>query len=291
MTEVELPFDTKQLHYLSAVVHDDYLEILMSDNGKVCWYVYDMHTESWEEKDFQWQKGSDFDFRGKLQYDSKGNRYLLMRENSQEDNAYNIYKLNDDGTLECYVEFEDYISDFGDVYGGWTFLEDDRILVSVKYKSESKASESVIIDPVKQELQETYMEDIFMFYNLLTEGSLYLYPVENENLELTVRVGDFWDYKKKQEIQSEIELNPEIDPSAVTLPLVKEEKNYYSFSKYGIYTFTLEDEKMSCIVPSEVMKKTLSKYHAYTAAYKAEGENKFFILGQADQDIDLYKID
>ena len=48
---------------------------------------------------------------------------------------------------------------------------------------------------------------------------------------------------------------------------------------------------MVCVVSEDVVKKELSEYSVYTEGYKLEGENKFFVLGQADKNIGLYKIE
>ena len=294
MTKVELPFDTSRLNYGTSAIHDNYLSMFMVENGWFQWYVFDMNTETWEEKEFVWdkhRKSDKFSFRGQVQYDSKGNLYGTWADNSQpEEKKYDIYKMNEDGTLECYVKFSDYISDYKDIADGWKFLDDDRVLVSVEYEASTKARSIVIIDPVKHELHETMMEEISMFYNLQVDGSEYVYPMRSEDGKLAMRVGDMWDYKKKQAIQSDVELDDE-DASAITLPLIREEKSYFSFSKHGVYEFTLEDEKMKCVVPSEVTKTELSKYPVYTDAYKAEDEEKYFIVAQDDTKADLYKID
>ena len=291
MTKVEFPFDNTRLNFKNSAVHDDFMDIFLMENDQMRWYVYDMQSETWEEKEIQWEGKTYFDTNGKPRYDSKGNRYFLLTTESGEDAKYDIYKLNDDGTFECYLKFTDYIPDYKKISGGWKFMEDDRILVSLDYEDTEKATEVFIIDPLKQEKQQTYMENIFSFNNVLLDGSLYIYPCENEDSELIVRVGDLWDYKKKQEIHSNIELDFDLDPTAEILPLLKEEDNYYSVTRYGIYKFTLQKAEVECMVPAEVVQEELTKYGSYTAAYKSQGEDKFYVLAQDGFKIGLYKIE
>lgn len=289
--DVQFPFDTNKLKYAASMLHDDFLDIFMWEDDNLLWYIYDMNTETWEEKDLFWHKqmtGRKYSFYGGLNYDSKGNLYGIWKKIKDKNDAPDIYKMNNDGTLELYVKFSDYVPDYEGIEFGWKFLEDDRILATVEYENGIK---NIIIDPIQKKLQETYIDDIFEYRNIVVDENLYVYPTENDYKELCFQVGAVWENSNKMLIQSGIELDYDTDSFGMYLPLLREEDNYYSITRYGIYAFTLQNKKMRCVVPAEVIQKKLSECRVYDQGYKAEGENKFFVLGDGENGIHLYKIE
>ena len=229
ISSVELPFDDTKTYYIDSTTHDDVLEIfLVNEENEIKWYVFDMSTETWEDKDFVWNHYDErYIYGAKIKYDTDGNRYALWKDCKNESEGYNIYKMNDDGTMECYVKLSDYIPDYKDISPGWKFMEDGRILAAIEYESGTKARGNVIIDVVKREMQETLMESVFIMENVVIDGDLYMFPTEYDNHQLCVRVGDLWDVKRKQLIQSGVKGNS--DDSPRTLPLFKEEEKVFHF--------------------------------------------------------------
>lgn len=295
---VEFPFQdmlsSGEYHYTDSDIYNDCLDVFLTldSNSQIHWYCYDMLSERWIKKDFVWnsyQNGNKYSYSGWPEYDSKGNRYALWRDNGTGENGDNIYQMKEDGSLECYVRLSDYIDDYEDISSGWRFLEDDKIIISVKHQSVSKPEENVIIDPINKKMTKTFMENLFiMANNVVFAGDNYVYPNEYDNHKLCIKVGDMWDFNKKKFIRSDVKLD--MRDSVTLFPLMKEDKYIYLFSQYGVYSCTLEDESMKCVVPENAVNKELSQYSVFTEGYKVKGEDKYFVLGQKGSEIGLYKI-
>lgn len=250
-----------------------------------------MLSGKWEQREFVWNhylENGEYVWAGEVRYDSKGNRYGVWRKNEEED-MENIYQMKDDGTIELYVNLSDYMRDYEQMTNGWCFLEDDRIISTLKHSSLGKANETMIIDPVKKEAMPTVMEETFLLNNVVFEGDYYIYPDEYERY-LCTRRGNMWEVKGKHLTKSDVKLEEE--DSVHTLPLQKEEDKMYLFSNHGIFSFGMEDEEMECVVPEDALGKDFSKHTTFTEGYKAKGENTFFMLAQDETtEIMLYRIE
>lgn len=298
ISEIEFPFADKLKNgelYYESLIYDDILEVFLGGekDRKIQffeWYEYDMLSGKWSQKEFVWNhylEKEGYVWGGETQYDSKGNLYGVWGKRGEE-NSENIYQMKDDGTIELYVELSDYMADYEKMTNGWRFLEDDRIISTLKHTSLGKANETVIIDPVKKEMTATVMEEMFIMDNIVFDGDHYIYPQEYER-QLCVRRGNMWDVKEKHLTESGIKLEEE--DFAPTFPLQKEEDKIYLFSNHGIFSFGSEDEKMKCVISEDVLGDDFSEHTIFTHGYKAKGEDTFFMLAQDDTDkIVLYRI-